>query len=145
MTPVWTLFRTLPTGRHRIPINSEDPLWQLVKWKFELTLRLLCWIQIRTKLDQYTGFEISLVRSSETSKNDSRTSGIPAGQLVRRTTAYFWFSRKLHWLYIFQTSEWYIQTSDFKIHLPDEKVHTIRKFEAWYDCWCPGSLCLQGM
>ena len=61
---------------------------------------------------QGRGFEILLIRSSETSKNDSRTSGIPAG-LVRRTTAYFWFSHKLHWLYIFQTSEWYIQTSDF--------------------------------
>ena len=59
-----------------------------------------------------TGFEISLVRSSEMSKNDSRTSGIPA-RLVRRTTAYFWFWHKLHWLYIFQTSEWYIRTSDF--------------------------------
>ena len=59
-----------------------------------------------------SGFEISLVLSSETSKNDSRTSGIPAG-LVRRTTAYFWFSHKLHWLYIFQTSEWYFRTSDF--------------------------------
>ena len=55
------------------------------------------------------GFEISLVRSSETSKNDSRTSGIPA----ERTTVYFWFSHKLHWFYIFQTSEWYIRTSDF--------------------------------
>ena len=58
---------------------------------------------------QTTGFENSLVRSSETSKNDSRTSGIPAG-LVRRT-AYFWFSHKLHWLCIFQTSEWYIQST----------------------------------
>ena len=58
------------------------------------------------------GFEISLVWLSEMSKNLSRTSGIPAG-LVRRTTAYFWFSHKLHWLYIFQTSEWYIQTSGF--------------------------------
>ena len=57
------------------------------------------------------GFEISLIWSSETSKNDSRTSGIPAG-LVRRTTAYFWFSHKLHWLDVFQTSEWYIRTSD---------------------------------
>ena len=62
------------------------------------------------KLD-IAGFEISLVRSSEMSKNDSRTSGIPAG-LVRRTTAYFWFSHKLHWLYMFQISEWYIRTSD---------------------------------
>ena len=59
-----------------------------------------------------SGFEISLIQSSEMSKNDSRTSGIPVG-LVRRTTAYFWFSHKLHWLYIFQTSEWYIRTSDF--------------------------------
>ena len=59
-----------------------------------------------------SGFKISLVWSSETSKNDSRTSGIPAG-LVRRTTAYFWFSHKLHWLYIFQISEWYIRTNDF--------------------------------
>ena len=58
------------------------------------------------------GFEISLVRLSETSKNDSWTSEIPAG-LVRRKTTYFWFSHKLHWLYIFQTSEWYIRTSDF--------------------------------
>ena len=58
------------------------------------------------------GFEISLVRSSETSNNDSRTSGIPAG-LVRQTTAYLWFSHKLHWLYIFQTSEWHIRSSDF--------------------------------
>ena len=57
-------------------------------------------------------FKISLIQSSEMSKNDSRTSGIPVG-LVRRTTAYFWFSHKLHWLYIFQTSEWYIRTSDF--------------------------------
>ena len=37
---------------------------------------------------------------------------IPAG-LPRRTTAYFWFSHKLRWLCIFQTSEWYIRTSDF--------------------------------
>ena len=59
-----------------------------------------------------TGFEISLVRSFETSENDSRTSGIPGG-LVRRTTVYSWFWHKLHWLYIFQTSEWYIQTSGF--------------------------------
>ena len=44
--------------------------------------------------------------------NDSLTSGIPAG-LVRGTTANFRFSHKLHWLYIFQTSEWYIRTSDF--------------------------------
>ena len=49
--------------------------------------------------------------SSQTSKNDSRTCGIPAG-LVRRTTAQYWFSHKLHWLCIFQTSEWYIRTSD---------------------------------
>ena len=55
---------------------------------------------------------LSLVRSSETSKNDSQTSRIPAG-LVRRTTAYLWFSHKLHWLYIFQTREWCIRTSDF--------------------------------
>ena len=61
---------------------------------------------------ELAGFEISLVRSSETSKNDSRTCGIPAG-LVRRTTACFWFSHKLHWLCIFQTSEWYIWTIDF--------------------------------
>ena len=59
-----------------------------------------------------TGFEISLVWSSETSKNDDQTSGILAG-LFRRTTAYFWFSHKSHWLCIFQTSELYIQTSDF--------------------------------
>ena len=59
-----------------------------------------------------SGFEIPLVRSSEMSKNDSQTSGIPA-ELVWQMTAYFWFSHKLHWLYIFQTSEWYIQTSDF--------------------------------
>ena len=58
------------------------------------------------------GFEISLVRSSEKSTNDSQTSGILAG-LVRRMTAYFWFSHKLHWFCIFQTSEWYIRTSDF--------------------------------
>ena len=57
-------------------------------------------------------FEISLVRSSETSKNDSRTSGIPAG-LIRRTTAYFWFSHKLHWLCMFQTRKWYIRANDF--------------------------------
>ena len=44
-----------------------------------------------------TWFEISLVRSFEMSKNDSRTSGIRA-VLVRRTTVYFWFSQKLHWL-----------------------------------------------
>ena len=68
---------------------------------------------LQMKFNIITGFEISLIRSSETSKNDSRTSGIPAG-LVRRMTAYFWFSHKLHqWLYIFQTSEWYIRTSDF--------------------------------
>ena len=58
------------------------------------------------------GFEISLVQSSEMSKNDSRTSGILAG-LVRWMTAYFWFSHKLHLLCIFQTSEWYIRISDF--------------------------------
>ena len=58
------------------------------------------------------GFEISLVRSSEMSKNDSRTSGILAG-LVPWVTAYFWFSHKLHLLCIFQTSEWYIRISDF--------------------------------
>ena len=63
-------------------------------------------------LYRISGFKISLVRSSETINNDSRTSGIPAG-LVRWTTAYFWFSHKLHWLYIFQTSEWYIRTSNF--------------------------------
>ena len=73
-----------------------------------------------------SGFEISLIRSSETSINDSRTSEIPAG-LVRRTTAYFWFLHKLHWLYIFQTSEWYI----FTIHLPNGQVHSIWNFEAW--------------
>ena len=60
----------------------------------------------------HSGFEISLIRSSEMSKNDSQTSGIPA-RLVQRMTAYFWFSHKLHWLCIFQTSEWYIRTSDF--------------------------------
>ena len=60
----------------------------------------------------YSGFKISLVWLSETSKNDSRTSGIPGG-LVHRTAAYFWFSYKLHWLYIFQTSEWHIRRSDF--------------------------------
>ena len=72
------------------------------------------WARMVLKLNQNgsAGFEISLVRSSEMSKNDSQTSGIPAG-LVRRTTAYFWFSHKLHWLHIFQTSEWYIRTSDF--------------------------------
>ena len=42
----------------------------------------------------------------------SPTSGIPAG-LVRWMTAYFLFSHKLQWPYIFQTSEWYIPTSDF--------------------------------
>ena len=49
------------------------------------------------------GFEITLVRSSETSKNDSWTSGIPAG-LVRQTTGHFRFS---HFGF------WYIRTSDF--------------------------------
>ena len=73
----------------------------------------------------YSGFEISLFRSSETSKNDSRTSGC-----VRWTIAHFWFSHKLHWLYIFQTSEWYIRTSDFTIHLPDRQAHSIWNFEA---------------
>ena len=31
-----------------------------------------------------SGFEISLVRSSETSKNDSRTSGIPTGGCLNK-------------------------------------------------------------
>ena len=44
--------------------------------------------------------------------NNSRTSGMPARR-VRRTTAHFWFSHKLHWLYMFQTSECYIWTNDF--------------------------------
>ena len=45
---------------------------------------------VRAKI-WFAGLKISLVRSSETSKNDSWTSGIAAG-LVRQTTAYFWFS-----------------------------------------------------
>ena len=43
----------------------------------------------------------------------------------------FWFSHKLHWFYIFQTSEWYIQTSNFTIHLPNGQVHSIWNIEAW--------------
>ena len=58
------------------------------------------------------GFEVSLIQSSEMSKYDSRTSGLPAG-LVWWTTRYFWFSPKLHWPCIFQTSEWCIRTTDF--------------------------------
>ena len=46
------------------------------------------------------------------SKNDNLTSGILVG-LVQRKTAYFLLSHKLHWLCIFQTSEWHIVTSDF--------------------------------
>ena len=78
-----------------------------------------------------TGFEISLVRWSEMSKNDSRTSGIPAG-LVRRTTAYFWFSHKLHWLYnildkwMVHSDKWFLQSTclmdkciQFEISKPD--------------------------
>ena len=62
----------------------------------------------------------------------SRTSGIAAG-LVQPMIAYFWFSHKLHWLCIFQTSEYmyYIWTSDFTMHLPDGQVHLIWNFEAW--------------
>ena len=95
-------------------------------WNNCLYLKLFWYRLIRSA----SGFELSLVRSSETSKNDSQTSGIPAG-LVRRTTAYFWFSYQLHWLYIFQTSEWCIRESDFTIHLPDGQVHSIWNFKAW--------------
>ena len=69
-----------------------------------------------------SGFEISLVQSSETSKNDIRTSGISAA-LVRQTTAYFWFSHKLHWLCIFQTREWYIQWWFLQSICPKDKWH----------------------
>ena len=76
------------------------------------------------------GFKISLVQSSETSKNDSWTSGIPAG---RQTTAYFWFSHKLHWLYILQTSEWYIRTSDFYNPLARQTTALNLKFSSlWW-------------
>ena len=81
-------------------------------WEWISNLIPLLIIDVITHPCMDSGFEISLVRSSETSKNDSRTSGIHAG-LVWRTTAYFWFSHKWHWLYIFQTSEWYFRTSDF--------------------------------
>ena len=69
---------------------------------------LLLFICIKLFMD----LPAALVRSSETSKNDSWTSGIPAW-LVRQTAAYFWFSHRLHGLYIFQTSECCIRTSDF--------------------------------
>ena len=84
-----------------------------LSWKI-LTSYGIIWCQAycSTLVQWIAGFQISLLRSSETSKNDNPTSGIPAG-LVRWTTAYFWFSHNLHWLHIFQTSEWYIQTSDF--------------------------------
>ena len=78
-------------------------------------------------------FEISLIRSSETSKNDSQRSGIPAG-LVRWTTAYFWFSHKhdkWHWVYIFQTCEWYIQTIDFYNPLAWRTSAFNLKFQSW--------------
>ena len=90
-------------------MDAFDLCWELESQKCFCSIHPC----IHTPTQIYcSGFEIPLVRSSETSKNESRTSGIPVG-LVRRTTVYFWFSHKLHWLYIFQTSEWYIRTSDF--------------------------------
>ena len=77
-------------------------------------------------------------RSFETSKNDSRTSGIPAG-LVQRATAYFWFSHKVHWLDIFQTSEWYIRTSDFYNPLARRTSAFNLKFQS---LWTPAKLLL---
>ena len=96
---------------HFTSIRTAIPEIQLFRNLILKHPRSRSWVRSKVKVT-YSGFEISLIRSSETSKNDSQTSGIPAG-LVRQTTAYLWFSHKLHWLYIFQTSEWYIRTSDF--------------------------------
>ena len=75
---------------------------------------IITWLRIQTDQFHQNSVKKTLcrVRSSEASKNDSRTSGIPAA-LVRQMTAYLWFSHKWHWFHIFQTSDWYIQTSDF--------------------------------
>ena len=80
----------------------------------------------------HAGFKISLVLSFEMSKNDSRASGIPAG-LVRWTTAYFWFSHKLHWLWNFRQVNGTFGQLIFTIHLPDGQVHSIWNFEACHD------------
>ena len=96
---------------HFTSIRPEIPEIQLFRNLILKHPKSRSWVRSKVKVT-YNMFEISLVWLSETSKNDSRTSGIPAG-LVQRMTAYFWFSNKLHWLYIFQTSKRYIQTSDF--------------------------------
>ena len=74
---------------------------------------------IMTVCSPLAWFEISLVGSSETSKDDSQTSGIPVG-LVRRTTVYFWFSHNIYicciGLYIsdkwmVHSDKWFLQST----------------------------------
>ena len=77
-----------------------------------------------------SGFEISLVRLSEMSKNDSLTSRIPAG-LVQRMTAYFWFSHKCIGVIHFRQVNGRFWQVIFTIHLPEGQVHSIWNFETW--------------
>ena len=73
-----------------------------------------------------------------TSKNGSRTSWIPAG-LVQWMTAYFWFSHKLHWLYI--SDKWMVHSDkciQFEISKPVIQVMAwCRQASSHYlkQCW----------
>ena len=84
---------------------------------------VLYWSVLCQQLNN-AGFEISLVRSSEKSKNDSRTSGIPAGLHISDfhiSCIGFIYCRQVN-----ATFRYLI----FTIHLPNGQVHSIWYFEA---------------
>ena len=104
-------------------------LWQnhVCSASFTIPARFVSYLHVLS--NNITGFEISHVRSSETSKNDSRTSGIPAG-VVRRTTAYFWFSHQLH-----ISDEW-------MVHLDKWFLAATKQLYEWYFPSVRLSVCL---
>ena len=128
--------RTRASVPHLSGLELPSRTWNFLHLQVLRSCNFFNWISnTAPKIIYISVFEILLVRSSEMSKNDSPTSGILAA-LVRRTTAYFWFSHKLQFGFIYfrQVNGTFGQVI-FTTHLPDGHVHSIWNFEACIYLW----------
>ena len=102
----------------------------MLEWTLRNKLQWNCNQNTKLFIHEDAGFEISLVWSSKMSKNDNRTSGIPA-RLVQRMTAYIsdFHISCIGFVYFRQVNGTFGQVN-ITIHLPDGQVHSIGNFEA---------------